>query len=421
MEYNKDSIQTLEPLEAIRTKLGMYVGSADNQAVHHIVKEIVSNSIDEFMAGYGKEIEIYISEENNSVKVLDHGRGIPFEKLEDVFTKTHTSGKFKKEGNSAYGASGGLNGIGLKTATATGLVQAKSQKKGVGVATGEYTYQTAKTDIEPDKRNKVSGTTVVWKPDEGVFDDNTISYDKVYDLLKLLSYATPGLTFKLSNLSTGEKDTISAKGIEDFFKDYLYEDKYFSPVMTFSNSDDVMSVEGAMVWTKESPAELSLVNLIPTSDHGTHVTALKATLTREINKLLGTDLKGNEIRSGWSFIISVKTLDEPVFKGQSKDTLNMPTINAPLSALLRESFVDMLQTNKEFFLKLETIVEKMREKEEAVAQVREVLTKTRAKGNPIPKKLKMALNKKGAELFITEGKQVALISFTSLSLGYNNV
>lgn len=109
MQYNEKSIQTLKPLEAIRLKLGMYVGSADNQAVHHIIKEIISNSIDEFMAGYGKKIVISVSGDN-SVSVLDYGRGIPLEKLEDVFTKTHTSGKFKKEGESAYGASGGLNG-----------------------------------------------------------------------------------------------------------------------------------------------------------------------------------------------------------------------------------------------------------------------------------------------------------------------
>ena len=217
----------------------------------------------------------------------------------------------------------------------------------------------------------------------------------------MLSYATPGLEFKLRG--NAESHNIISEGVSDFFKDYLDGEKMFSPVMEFSNSNETMSVEGAMVWTKERPVELSLVNLIPTSDHGTHVTALRSTLTREVNKLLGSDLKGDEIRSGWSFIISVKTLDEPVFKGQSKDTLNMPTINAPLSALLRESFVDMMQIHKDFFLKLETIVAKMREKEEAVAQVREVLTKTRSKGNPIPKKLKMALNKSGVELFITEG------------------
>lgn len=120
--------------------------------------------------------------------------------------------------------------------------------------------------------------------------------------------------------------------------------------MTFKNSNDTMSVEGAMVWSKERPAELSLVNLIPTSDHGTHVTALKSTLTREVNKLLNSDLSGDEIRSGWSFIISVKTLDEPVFKGQSKDTLNMPTINAPLSALLRKVLLSCLK-NINLFLK----------------------------------------------------------------------
>lgn len=402
MEYNNESIQTLKPLEAIRTKLGMYVGSADNKAVHHIIKELISNSIDEFLGGYGKEIGITLDEETNTVTVADWGRGVPLDKVEDVFTKVHTSGKFKGgDTPSAYGASGGLNGIGTKTATATGQVSVISRVKGEGVTHGEYSYESAHTVVDRKDKPKESGTTVKWTPDEGVFENNTIQYDEIYNLVALLSYATPGLEFKLRG--NAESHNIISEGVSDFFKDYLDGEKMFSPVMEFSNSNETMSVEGAMVWTKERPVELSLVNLIPTSDHGTHVTALRSTLTREVNKLLGSDLKGDEIRSGWSFIISVKTLDEPVFKGQSKDTLNMPTINAPLSALLRESFVDMMQIHKDFFLKLETIVAKMREKEEAVAQVREVLTKTRSKGNPIPKKLKMALNKSGVELFITEG------------------
>lgn len=281
------------------------------------------------------------------------------------------------------------------------MVTVESSVKGVGVARGQYTYETVSTKIEK-KKNPTHGTTITWKPDEGVFEDNTIDFEKVYDLVQTLSYATPGLRFEIA--CGGEEYVVESKGIEDFLNDSLEKEKFFSPLMKFKASDDTLSVEGAMVWTKERPVELSLVNLIPTSDHGTHVTALKTTLTREINKLLGSDLKGDEIRSGWSFALSVKTLDEPVFKGQSKDTLNMPTINAPLSAMLRESFVDLLREHKDFFEKLSAIVAKMREKEEAVAQVRDIVTKSKSKSNPIPKKLKMALNKTGAELFLTEGK-----------------
>lgn len=400
MKYDSDSIQTLKPLEAIRLKLGMYVGSADNQAVHHIIKEILSNSIDEFLAGYGKKIVIKIKE-NNSIEIRDYGRGIPLEKVEDVFTKTHTSGKFKKDGEAAYGASGGLNGIGAKTATATGTVKVESMVAKEGTVVGIYTYNSKSTNIDRSQHPVRPGTKVTWTPDEGVFEDNTIDFEKVYDLVQTLSYATPGLRFEITY--GGEEYVIESKGVEDFLNDNLEKEKFFSPLMKFKASDDTLSVEGAMVWTKERPVELSLVNLIPTSDHGTHVTALKTTLTREINKLLGSDLKGDEIRSGWSFVLSVKTLDEPVFKGQSKDTLNMPTINAPLSAMLRESFVDLLKEHKDFFEKLSTIVAKMREKEEAVAQVRDIVTRSKSKSNPIPKKLKMALNKSGAELFLTEG------------------
>jgi DNA gyrase subunit B len=108
--YTGEQISTLAPLEGIRQKLGMYVGSNSNDAVHHIVKEIISNAIDEYLAGYGDKIEIIVDEKENKVSVRDYGRGIPPEKMDDVLTKTHTSGKFEKGSGAAYGASGGLNG-----------------------------------------------------------------------------------------------------------------------------------------------------------------------------------------------------------------------------------------------------------------------------------------------------------------------
>lgn len=289
----------------------------------------------------------------------------------------------------------------------------QSAVKDVGVATGVYTYESVSTEIAR-KKTSLSGTSITWKPDEGVFEDNTISFDKVYDLVQILSYATPGLAFEISY--NGKEYYLKSKGVEDFLIETLKKERMLSPIMSFKNKTETLEVEGAMVWSSEKPEELSLVNLIPTSDHGTHVTALKTTLTREVNKIIGADFKGEELRSGWSFILSVKTLDEPVFKGQSKDTLNMPTINAPLSALLRESLVDLIKENQKFFEDLKSIIEKMREKEEAVTKIKEVLNKSRAKANPIPDKLKPALNKKGAELFIAEGDSAAggLISYRDI-------
>lgn len=398
--YNANAIQTLAPLEAVRKRLGMYAGSADNQAVHHAIKEAISNSIDEFLAGWGKIIEINIEDKTNTIHIRDYGRGVPPEKMDDTFTKMHTSGKFTKEG-AAYGATGGTNGAGAKILTATGTLLVSVFRDGVEYK-NTYRHDSIGTVVKT-KTKKKDGTLITWTPDEGVFsDDNTIYFSKVVDLVEDLSYPTPGLTFKISKNGKLEK-TILSNHINDFIEDHVGEDKLLSPIMNISIGDNYLMVEAALAWTKGSGIEQSYLNLIPTKDGGTHVTALKTVLTRELNKFFKSDLKGDEIRRGLAFILSVKTIEDPVFKGQNKDALNMPMINAPLSALLKGQIENLLAQNKEFFEDLHKVILQARKKEESLNQVRNVLAKARTKANPLPNKLKPALSTKGAELFITEG------------------
>lgn len=399
--YNADSIQTYAPLEAIRKKLGMYTGHNDNEAVHHAIKEAVSNAVDEFLAGHGTKIELCLDEETNTIVIRDYGRGIPPEKMDDVFTKMHTSGKFEKEGEGAYGASGGINGAGAKILTATGTLKAQVFRN-KRVFSNFYRYDFIGKATE-EFSTEGNGTLLTWTPDEGVFEgSNTIHYKKLRDLLQSLSYPTPGLLFTLKK-NGGKKEEFFTKSIADFLTDSISPKQIISPVMEFKIGNDILYAEGAMVWTKGVFLERSYVNLIPTMDGGTHCTALKTVLTRELNKFLGSDLKGTEIRNGLAFIISVKTLQEPVFKGQSKDSLNMPAMNAPLSQLLKQEMELLFNTNKKFFDDLHATIMQARKKEESTTQIRDVLTKARSKANPIPNKLKPALNPKGAELFVTEG------------------
>ena len=398
--YNAESIQTLAPLEAIRKRLGMYAGSADNQAVHHCIKEAISNGIDEYLAGWGAIINIDINDKTNTVSIRDYGRGIPPEKLDDALTKLHTSGKFVKEG-AAYGATGGTNGVGIKILTATGKVVATVFRKGMAYK-NTYHY-TEIGELKKIKTSEKDGTLIEWTPDTGVFsDDNTIYYNKVLDLVQDLSYPTPGLKFVLSQNGKKQKEILS-NSLTDFIKDYVPDNNIISPIMTFSTGDNYLGVEAALAWSKGGGLEQSYLNLIPTKDGGTHVTALKTVLTRELNKFLKSDLKGDEIRRGLVFILSVKTIEDPVFKGQNKDALNMPMINAPLSALLKGQVELMFSQHKDFFEHLEDIILQARKKEESVNQIREVLIRAKGKANPIPNKLKPALATKGAELFITEG------------------
>lgn len=410
MKYTDKSIKTMRPLEAIRRRLGMYISGNDNEAVHHVIKEIISNSIDEYINGFGNTIEVTINEKENYAIVKDYGRGIPQEKLDDVWTKVHTSGKLKGENEGAYVAAGGLNGIGGKVATATGKVEVNTIRDSVK-ASNWYHYE-EKGILQKEKTTQQNGTIVKWTPDNDVFTDKQISFKEVEKLLINLSYIASGLTFILNN---GNVKTIKADGIEFFLKDNLGKNIY-SPILQFDCGDSFLHVEVAMAWSKGANVESSFVNFIPTFEGGTHVSALKTVLTRELNKFLDSNLKGTEIRQDWNYIISVKTTEEPTFKGQQKSALNMPELNKRFHQLYKEELDILFVKEQKFFEKMKEIIYKAREKEKAVAQVRQVLTKASNKINPLPNKLKPALNKKGAELFITEGN-----SASSSLITYRNI
>lgn len=411
-EYGDASIKTMTPLEGIRKRLGMYVGSSTNEAVHHIAKELISNAIDEYINGHGNEIIVEVNEKENWIRVRDFGRGVPHGKMDEVFTKTHSSGKIKGENNGAYIASGGLNGVGAKVATATGKLEISSFRNGT-VASNWYHYEEQGKLVSVKTKGK-NGTEAKWTPDNEVFTDSQISLSQVKELLEMLAYISEGLTFLLVD---GDNETsISKNGIETFLTDNITEKNILSPIMKFKCGDSYLSVEGAMVWTRTKGLEQSFVNYIPTSEGGTHITSLKTVLTREMNKFLSSDLKGDEIRKGWSYIISVKTNEEPVFKSQQKTALNMPPLNATFSQLYKEQVERILAENKNFFESLEDIITKERQKEAAVSQVRQVLAKAKSKANPLPQKLKPALNKQGAELFLTEGN-----SASSSLIQYRNI
>ena len=399
--YTEETIQTLTPLEGIRKRLSMYTGSADNDSLHHAIKEAISNSIDEFLAGYGDVIEVDLDVEKNSIRIRDYGRGIPFNKIVDVSTIPHSGGKFTKEG-SAYGASSGLNGTGMKILTATGTNTVTSIRDGVACSyTFDYTTVGERKEAKTKEKN---GTIVEWIPDtDVVVDGNTLYLDKIKQLLEDFAYPTPGLTFVLSQ-NGKEIQQYRTNSINDFLANGMEEKARLSAIMPFKTGNDYLMVEGALVWANAPTIEKSYLNLVPTVEGGTHITALRTVLTRELNKCIGSDLKGEEIRKGMSFILSVKTLEDPIFAGQQKNKVNMPTLNAPLSKLLTEEIVLLIEKNKEFFASLEEIISKERKKEAAVAQVRQVLAKAKSKANPLPQKLKPALNKQGAELFVCEGE-----------------
>jgi DNA gyrase/topoisomerase IV subunit B len=220
-EYKSESIITLTPLEGIREKIAMYAGSNTNEAIIHCVKEVISNSLDEFLAGHGNKIIVDLDSQLNKISILDNGRGIPHDKVDAIATLNHTSGKFKSKVDSGYHVSLGTNGIGNKLLSALGSQTITSYQNGVAYS-NSYTYQTIGKPII-QKIKHANGLKVEWIPDEGVVDDTTLHSDKIRQLLEDFSYVTPGLTFVFSH--NGKTQVIKAKSLSDVFLEY-YSEKF---------------------------------------------------------------------------------------------------------------------------------------------------------------------------------------------------
>lgn len=400
-EYNADSIQVLEGLEAVRKKLPMYAGGRDSRTIIHIIKEMISNSIDEALAGFGDTIDIILNTEKNEIRVRDYARGCPQERLDEIATKTHSSGKFQREGGS-YSSSGGMNGQGLKLSTATGTLQLHSYRNGKEVF-NTYRYNSlGKKETKPIGKNK-QGTLVVWTPDNDVFtDSNKINPAWLKEMIVELSYPCSNITFNLSIDGTQEK--IKSKNLAAFLTDNIESKTFLSPVMSFQENKSDLAIDCAFVWTKNNNAERSYVNLINTNLGGTHVSAFKTALTREFNKFFQGEVKGEELRRGLSLIISIKMVEEPIFTSQIKENLNHPSINAPLSQMISPHLNNIFLQYKDFFKDLEKIIEKERKKAEAMATVREIIKNkdSKAAKKELSDKYYPALGTK-PELFLVEG------------------
>ena len=313
--YSEKNIKTLSPLEAMREKHGMYLGSTGTDAITHISKEILSNSMDEFLAGYGDKIIVEVQE--NSIKIQDFGRGIPHGKLEEIFTIPHTSGKFK--GTGGYEVSGGLNGIGTKLATANGKIEVVSTIKGKSML-GIYEYGKDYITKEAGKA-KVDGTTITWTPHKEPFGTDKVKADEVKELCREMAFICPHLEIEYKH--NKEKETFYSEDLSDFIKYLTADDKLLSPIMTFEEESGNVKLEGAIAWSDGYEGERTYVNLIPTRDGGNHVSAIKTALTREWNKHFDTSFSGLDIRQGFQLVLSIKTTAEPEFSGQAKDKLNM--------------------------------------------------------------------------------------------------
>lgn len=362
-EYDASQIQVLEGLEAVRMRPGMYIGSTSKEGLHHLVWEIVDNSIDEALAGFADKIEVYI-EPDNSITVIDNGRGIPVDiqektgrpAVETVFTVLHAGGKF---GGGGYKVSGGLHGVGSSVVNALSTQLDVHVYKNGQVYFQEYKRGDVVADLEVVGETDRSGTTVHFTPDPEIFTETTeFDFAKLNKRIQELAFLNRGLNLSITDKREGVEQTkeYHYEGGIASYVEYLNENKdviFETPIYTEGEMDDI-TVEVAMQYTTSYHENVvSFANNIHTHEGGTHEQGFRTALTRVINdyakknKILKENednLTGEDVREGLTAVISVKH-PGPQFEGQTKTKLGNSEVVKITNRLFSDAFAEFLLEN----------------------------------------------------------------------------
>ena len=424
-EYGADQIQILEGLEAVRKRPGMYIGSTSSRGLHHLVYEIVDNSVDEALAGYCDHIQVFINPDN-SITVIDNGRGIPvginhkagLPAVEVVFTVLHAGGKF---GGGGYKVSGGLHGVGASVVNALsdwleveicheGKVYRQRYEK------GHVVYKLKVVDeCDPEK----TGTKVTFLPDETIFEDTVFDYDTLKQRFREMAFLTKGLRISLTDLRDEEpKERVFhyEGGIKEFVQ-YLNRSKtpLYEQIIYCEGTKDNVEVEVAMQHNDSyTDNTYGFVNNITTPEGGTHVAGFRNAITKTFNdyarknKLLKDsepNLSGEDIREGLTAIISVK-IEDPQFEGQTKQKLGNSEARGAVDSIVSSQLQIFLEQNPAIG---KSIVEKSVMAQRAREAARKARDLTRRKsaleGMSLPGKLADCSDKDPSkcEIYIVEG------------------
>ena len=419
-EYGADQIHVLEGLEAVRKRPSMYIGSTDSRGLHHLVYEVVDNSIDEALAGYCTNIEVTITKDN-TIKVVDNGRGIPtdiipkYQKsaLEIVLTKLHAGGKFD---NNAYKVSGGLHGVGVSAVNALSEWLEVEVKRDGKLFKQRYECGKPVTPVTEAGESKDTGTTVIFKPDETIFETLIFNTETLTNRLRELAFLNKGVKITLKEESTQKEQIFQYSGGIISFVEYLNKNKntlHDKPIY-FQKTKDTTVVEIAMQYNDSySESIYTFANNINTPEGGTHLIGFKAALTKVSNDyakakrfLKGDDkLSGEDTREGLTVIINVK-LTNPQFEGQTKTKLGNSYVKGIVEALVSEGFSEYLEEHPNV---AKSILSKALEASEAREAARKARELTRRKGaleiGSLPGKLADCSEKDPAksEIYLVEG------------------
>ena len=367
--YNIDSIQSLDFRTGVRTRINMYLGSDDIEGTYQALKEIINNSTDEALAGFGKKIEIDVDEKENAVMVRDYGRGVPFGIRENgenvlvaIYTQSHTGGKFNHD---AYKNASGLNGVGGSCVCLSSEkfeVQSNRDGKYACAFFEKGNLITYKEGTTKD----ANGTYVRFKPDPEVFSNGEIgySYERICADIKDISYLYPGIEFIVS--CGKETKTYCAKeGIVDFVKE-MVQKPLQKHIITGSATDGTDTVEIAFQWGTKRETPYVFVNGLRCPELGTPVTGARAAITKTFNNLSGQNFDGEYIRKNLFYVVNCK-VENPSFANQTKTKINNPSLRTLATTAFTSALKEMnIKYNSEFT----TIVEMLKkiEKAEAAAE-----------------------------------------------------
>ncbi len=419
--YTAQDIQVLEGLQAVRRRPGMYIGTTDQRGLHHLIFEIVDNSIDEAMAGFCDRIQITINPDN-SVIVSDNGRGIPVDvhsstglsALETVMTILHAGGKF---GGQVYKVSGGLHGVGASVVNALSEWTVVEVRRDGKVYRQEYQQGITVTPVTVAGKSKDTGTTVSFRPDEEIFKVIEFDFDVIAQRLREMAYLTKGVWISLKDIAKDRETSFYFEGGIASFVRHLnkHRDAINSRPIYIEKEVNGFAVEVAMQYNGGySENTLSFANCINTIDGGSHLTGFRSALTRAINdyarkaKLMKDDdsnLQGEDAREGLTAIISVK-LPEPQFEGQTKTRLGNPEVRSAVESVTYEGIITHLEENPSDGRKIIDKCLTAAQAREAARKARDlVIRKSAMEGGTLPGKLADCSEKdpKLSELFLVEG------------------
>lgn len=422
--YDESNIQILEGLEAVRKRPGMYIGSTDYRGLHHLVWEIVDNSIDEALAGFGNKITVTIGQDN-SIKVEDDGRGMPTgmhasgkPTTEVILTILHAGGKFSEDGG--YKTSGGLHGVG------SSVVNALSEWLEVTVYRDGKIHQQRFEDgakkISPLKvigKTNRTGTTIHFKPSSKIFSTIEFNYSTICERLKESAFLLKGIEMNVIDERTGKHETFQFENGLEAFIDYMnYEKKILHKTVSFDDVSNPIEVEIAFQFTDGYQENLiSFVNLVRTGDGGTHETGFRSGFTKVFNeyarkygllKQKDKNLEGSDVREGLTAVISIKVSESLLqFEGQTKSKLGSPEARNIVENVVYEQVNYFLEENKEVANQLVGKMIKAAQARSAARKAREEARK--GKGNKVERILSGKLapaqskDKKKKELYLVEG------------------